>query len=489
MTGRPLPILVCLVFSVLTSQLLLGQRVTTSERESLKEIRTQVETASRLLRQKKIDESLEGYRLACNHLEAFAAGARSELTKVIKPEYERLQKLNKQLKDAGHDVSELAPLDELVRRETSAVSFKDQVAPIMVAKCGNCHVDRARGRFSSASYDALEKSTTIAFGIPKDSRIVQVIESGEMPQGGLTVSAEELQVLKDWIEQGAKFDGDDRNQNLRELAGGSRQPTPMETEAPTLSRTHEELQADRLANARKNWNIVIGSSEPSQLTTQNIRWFSDMGESRLSELSSRVESLIPKIANTLKANSKEPLVKGNLTVYVFEKRYDLSEFGKMIDRRDIPKEAPGHWNFSVSDASAAVLMTQNQIPEDAEATLVQQIAALHTASLASDVPRWFADGTGYWTAARLLPKHAAMEGWEKASASLLRSLTNTEDLLSGRVTEYDAGLIGFQVVKMLKKQSANFDRALANMRSGQTFEEAFQNAYGATPQGMLSRGW
>ena len=55
---------------------------------------------------------------------------------------------------------------------------------------------------------------------PKDadgSRIVEVIVEGDMPRGGLKVADEELAILKKWISEGAKFDGEDPKASLSSL--------------------------------------------------------------------------------------------------------------------------------------------------------------------------------------------------------------------------------------------------------------------------------
>ena len=97
-----------------------------------------------------------------------------------------------------------------------SVSFAKEVAPIIVAKCGKCHVSNSRGDYGIGSYNALINSDSIALKDPANSHFIEVIESGEMPKGGLKVSDNELKTLKNWIAQGAKFDGDDEKKPLIE---------------------------------------------------------------------------------------------------------------------------------------------------------------------------------------------------------------------------------------------------------------------------------
>ena len=93
------------------------------------------------------------------------------------------------------------------------LSFTRQVAPLLVTRCGRCHVQNARGEFSMATYVSLSKGTkdgaVIIAGNGRGSRIVEVIASGDMPRGGGKVTPEELTLLTAWIDAGAKFDGPD----------------------------------------------------------------------------------------------------------------------------------------------------------------------------------------------------------------------------------------------------------------------------------------
>ena len=91
------------------------------------------------------------------------------------------------------------------------ISFTKQVAPVLVTRCGNCHVQRTRGDLSMASYAELIKGgkngIIVQPGSGKGSRLYEVIESGDMPRGGGTVLPEELALLVRWIDEGAVFDG------------------------------------------------------------------------------------------------------------------------------------------------------------------------------------------------------------------------------------------------------------------------------------------
>ncbi len=109
--------------------------------------------------------------------------------------------------------------------EGNGVSFVSQVAPILSSKCGGCHVSGNKGGFSLSSYAVLMKGPSEGVVVfPGDtigSRLIETIETGDMPRGGGKVAPQELAILKRWINEGAKFDGADPAANLGNLAANA----------------------------------------------------------------------------------------------------------------------------------------------------------------------------------------------------------------------------------------------------------------------------
>lgn len=102
--------------------------------------------------------------------------------------------------------------------DVSQVSFTQQVAPVLAKHCGNCHIGQAKGQFSAKSFAALMKGTrkgeTVVPGNPDESRLVTLVESRQMPPRSQGIPEDELQVLRDWVAQGATFDGQDENEAI-----------------------------------------------------------------------------------------------------------------------------------------------------------------------------------------------------------------------------------------------------------------------------------
>ena len=97
------------------------------------------------------------------------------------------------------------------------------MVPIILAKCGGCHVQRASGEVSLASFEALTTPAESEFGwiVPgksDQSRFIEVIEAGEMPKGKKKITPKELKTLREWIDAGAPFDGSNPSDTLDSLA-------------------------------------------------------------------------------------------------------------------------------------------------------------------------------------------------------------------------------------------------------------------------------
>ena len=99
------------------------------------------------------------------------------------------------------------------------ISFRNEVAPILLNSCQTCHgPQKARGKFRVDSFQRLlrpgkSKSAPLTPQKPQESEIVRRItmsdEDERMPQKADPLPAAQIEVIRNWVEQGALFDGDD----------------------------------------------------------------------------------------------------------------------------------------------------------------------------------------------------------------------------------------------------------------------------------------
>ena len=188
-------------------------------RKQIRDIDKAILAAGRLFKAEKYKDSGKLIGEAQKSMVELTEAADARTIEVVKGTYRKLAKAHELLTNKGQKLKPLVALPEPTATTGTGgaggkISFVSQVAPILLSKCGNCHVNERRGNFSTASFRNLDNSAMIAYGVADDSRLIEVIESGEMPKGNLTVSDNELEILKQWVNQGAEFDGDNPNANL-----------------------------------------------------------------------------------------------------------------------------------------------------------------------------------------------------------------------------------------------------------------------------------
>ena len=170
--------------------------------DQAKAVTAKLTKAGNLYRTKKIKDSAEALREAQAEFESLVSGASPEIVVLTKSMRKNLEKAIQLLSLEGEKFEPLSELPEAgkpgAKPDPAAVgdgiSFARQVSPLLVAKCGNCHVNQAKGGFSMATFAALQKGskdggTVIQPGSGAGSRLVEVIESGDMPRGGGKISA------------------------------------------------------------------------------------------------------------------------------------------------------------------------------------------------------------------------------------------------------------------------------------------------------------
>jgi hypothetical protein len=139
------------------------------------------------------------------------------LMKSLQPELDKLVAARTRL-----EAQQLQPaeLPALKTGSGTVPDFARDIAPILNARCGGCHVRNSRGQFSMATYMALMDSGQVEAGQPVGSRLVQVLENGEMPPDAANrVPDEDVVKIREWIAAGAAFEGN-ANAGLAILAGG-----------------------------------------------------------------------------------------------------------------------------------------------------------------------------------------------------------------------------------------------------------------------------
>lgn len=95
--------------------------------------------------------------------------------------------------------------------ESPALTFEKDVRPILKEHCTHCHgeeekpgggVDLRLRRFMDVALDS--EATLLVPGKPEASELVHIIKRGEMPKKGKAMPPAQLEIISQWIAQGAK---------------------------------------------------------------------------------------------------------------------------------------------------------------------------------------------------------------------------------------------------------------------------------------------
>lgn len=92
--------------------------------------------------------------------------------------------------------------------QTAAVSYSSDVLPILQSRCVNCHGgDRTEEGLVMTSYAAImtgsDNGLVVTPGDAENSLLAELIVSQEMPKRGPKLTPPQVQIIIDWINQGA----------------------------------------------------------------------------------------------------------------------------------------------------------------------------------------------------------------------------------------------------------------------------------------------
>jgi mono/diheme cytochrome c family protein len=620
LTRKHLLLLLAVVVVWSTASTAIMAQVTPEQRKVELKLRTAVKKAGNLFAQGKFDESADVVIEVQGEFDKAMKEPTEQTLFLFSKVFNSLKKAHALLELEGVSLPELnepmiakpMPMPvkgTLTKVPNGKISFVNHVVPILMAKCGNCHIRNARGMFSMADYETLMKGPTAGVVIfPKDaigSRIIEVIEEGDMPRGGLSVSAVELGVLKKWITDGAEFDGDDKKKKLAELnpdasvgdlpvvkpefakgnetvsfkndiaplllancaschglgrrpsgrfnlttfagmlrggengpsvlpgnptesyiikkllgtGGGQRMPAngdpfddaQMEliskwiTEGATfdglsfdqdLGRvvaiartekyTHEELAAERVGIAQNNWKLSMSGINSQSAETDNFYVIGSLTESQLKKFGEQAEVVLGQVQVALKVSKSKPLIKGRISLFFFNQRYDYSEFGKMVEKRSLPKEWRGHFRYDIVDAYGALLVPRGENVIDG--IVAEQVAGIYAQSL-GNVPRWFSNGMARVIAARVVKADTRIQDWKKNVISAAAKMTKPDDFITGKLGGEDASLVAYSYVDFLMTNPQRFNALTKALQNGAKFDVAFAAIYGDTPSKVADIWW
>jgi mono/diheme cytochrome c family protein len=366
------------------------------------------------------------------------------------------------------------------------VSFMNDIAPVLVENCVKCHGgDRGADNLEIETFAELMKGgrtgPIVTPGLPSSSLIIQMIEGTardktgprkRMPDKRPPLSAEVIAKFRTWIAEGAKFDGDDKDVRLASLLR-----VIMAHKA-----THEELSKMRDELAKKNW--ATGNPGLASVTVEadDFRMVGDLTPVRMNELAELAKGVQAKVATALRATPGKHMYKGRVTIFVFNKRFEYTEFVQMVEKREAPSDAHGHFHYDVVDGYMCVLNNQEGDP-NLSLLLAEGFAGSYIETLGKRIPRWFAIGAGRAVAAKMDAHAPLVKQWEETAMAGATSIGKPEQFFKSKELDATGSAVAFIIGKAM---APRLQTALDLMRKKVNFNNAILQAYGAPPQAMIA---
>lgn len=234
------------------------------------------------------------------------------------------------------------------------VSFKNEIAPILAERCAGCHGGaEAKGGYRLSSFAAMQTAGETDFapvtsGKLEESYLWELVATDDaetrMPKGADPLPAEQLDAIRRWIEQGAKFDGPDAKAALESYLPQVTHPDPPEVYRFAVPITAVAISPDGNEIAASGYHeITIWSAADGRLLR------------RIKNVAERTLGLAYSADGTLLAAAGgKPGVSGELRVYRAADGELMREVGRFADTAFGLAYSPDGAKLAVGGADRAI---------------------------------------------------------------------------------------------------------------------------------------
>jgi mono/diheme cytochrome c family protein len=369
------------------------------------------------------------------------------------------------------------------------VSFMRDIMPEMMDTCGRCHNDRQkRSGFSVASFEKVMQGGTsgrvVIAGNPDASRLWRLVNGDDtpvMPAGNQTgITRKWYNNLKTWIEEGAKFDGDDPKKGF---------PTLEEREAAALAKlSPEQWNERRKKETAENWKKTFQNSEPVVKESADFLIYGDVSPERIEAIDKWATDQAASLKTAFNVKETQ-LWKGKLAVFVFKDRFGYEEFNQSVHRREVPREIMGHSEVSgnMEEALIAIQDIGDAATESSPGMHVNVIEHVTGAFLkrgGGGLPDWVIRGAGLALANQQSKGNPYIVKLPGQAGEILREarIDKPEDIFgNGTFAPGEVGPIGFTLVDFMLKRGGpnNFGQFVKRLQGGEKADAALRAVYNA----------
>jgi hypothetical protein len=244
-----------------------------------------------------------------------------------------------------------------------SISFKQDVAPILVANCVGCHSQGrpglSRGKLELTSFAKLMQGTpkekVITPGKPDVSHLVLRVrgeESPRMPQGGNNngLAEEAISRIEQWIKEGAKLDaGVDPKAAMESYASS---PDQIRRNLLAKMSTREREQLVEKAG-RDRWKKANPKLTPEITSGEHFVVFSNLPKDRATNAVKLMEAQHGNLKRLLGGGATSWAEK--VSVYIFNARKDFVELARSVENRELDAEVSSTGNLTAAQPYIAVV--------------------------------------------------------------------------------------------------------------------------------------
>lgn len=364
---------------------------------------------------------------------------------------------------------------------SESVQFIRDLAPVVVSQCIQCHAGmQPRGRLNLTTFNGLlrggDSGAAIMPGKPKDSLLIKKLRGtagDRMPLRKDPLSEEVIKKFERWIADGAKLDWANPTDTL-----------DWAVRTMTASKmTHEELAAMRSDLADKTWRLANPEAEPVKIEADQFILLGNLSAVQMTEIAELAKTQQAKVAKLLQVPAGQPFVKGKVTVFAMRRHFDYTEFGMMVEKRELPNDWRAHSRYTIVDCYGCLLVPQDD--QKAAALLLAQVFASAYLENQGKLPRWFIEGASRVIAARAEPRDPLGKLWQEQAKTALSDGRGPDEFLKGGDTlSGDAQAMSYDFMKNVMSKSGKFTALLAETRKGAAFDPAFARHFGAAPAAL-----
>ncbi|QEH32700.1 Planctomycete cytochrome C [Aquisphaera giovannonii] len=391
---------------------------------------------------------------------------------------------------AERPASAQSPKNTAAQPPAEAASFRDDVAPILVANCVGCHSEnrpgKARGKLDLTTFAKLMEGTpaekVIAPGKPDESHLVLRVKGEEeprMPQGGNNAGLADSAIarMERWIKAGAKLDaGLDPKAPIAGYAA-----TPDQLRRNELARmSPEERDSQAEAAGRSRWKQANPGVTPELVAGDRVLLLSALPKDRAASAVKLLDGQHAQLRRVLGPGVGDSPEKVGL--YVFNGRKDFVEFVRSVEGREIDADVVSTGNLRVPHPYLAAVdplggrkeepvaarrpRPRGRRADDRDGSSPDRTLggilteALGRAAVASrgKSPQWLADGVGAFLGSQVEPRSPYYRKLRATALSRFRKgwTTPVNEVLGegDQATADDIRGVGFALVEAMLRTPA-----------------------------------